>query len=595
MTSSSHLYGRSSFFVRPMRISTTNSRSSSPRITIHIFRQASSKAHRPSPYKFPSLCALRFGAFGAIFVSAVLGLGVSDSTTTHTEDVKDEETKSALQRTSTLPLLRSYLVWTLLGIPLLVNNSPSILDILLHSSIPGISFITETVVRSTFFAQFIPGETAKECAPILENLRTRNIGTALNYSAEADTVENTDLTKLEEDRFREIERALNLQGDLEERMSQQGWGKGSSAFALKVTGLIDPDVVERASTTLHRIRSLHNQGAELNVPFPGCPSDADGLVLIPDSRSCLTEAKRYPKMVKKMEVTESESGIKSSDIEKLKLLWDRLDYLTDLAQRNGIRLILDAEETYYQPAIDGYARLLCMKYNRPRDSQDKAWTGPVIYNSYQCYLIRQPEFLAASIQHAEDNGYSIGLKVVRGGYIVKEQAEWKASGKTSKGPIWADKSKTDECYNKSVNITLETLKTQLASRDPQKALSVIFGTHNTDSLSEIFDVLERKELASRSSAGKLKLNKDVSGKVGIAQLYGMREDLSEKIHATFEESKVPISMIFIAYGRLREVLPFLGRRAIENKSLMSGGGGAAAERRRVGSEIRRRLTFGILE
>ena len=87
---------------------------------------------------------------------------------------------------------------------------------------------------------------------------------------------------------------------------------------------------------------------------------------------------------------------------------------------------------------------------------------------------------------------------------------------------------------------------------------------------------------------------------------GMRDDLSDKIHNSFDQGRTPMSIVFMAYGTLREVrtgqrsqsyqqtLPFLSRRAIENKSLMTGAGGAAVERRRVGSELRRRFAFGFL-
>ena len=69
---------------------------------------------------------------------------------------------------------------------------------------------------------------------------------------------------------------------------------------------------------------------------------------------------------------------------------------------------------------------------------------------------------------------------------------------------------------------------------------------------------------------------------------GMKDDLMDIVVDAFEPSKMPIAMKYIAYGKLSEVMPFLGRRAIENKSLMSGDAGAAAERRRIVNELKRR-------
>ena len=68
----------------------------------------------------------------------------------------------------------------------------------------------------------------------------------------------------------------------------------------------------------------------------------------------------------------------------------------------------------------------------------------------------------------------------------------------------------------------------------------------------------------------------------------MKDDLMDRVVQTFEPSKQPVSLKYIAYGKLDEVIPFLGRRAIENKSLMSGEGGAAFERRRISGELMRR-------
>ncbi|WWC85649.1 uncharacterized protein L201_000515 [Kwoniella dendrophila CBS 6074] len=564
---------------------------------------SSNKSNGKRSWKKTSAIGVATVSLSAVGI-AMLG---DDTTATTSSDLLQDEKggpkvkqKYSIHDVSAITLLRSYLVWTALGIPSLVDSSPKVLDSLLHSPIPGVSKLVEFIVRITFFAQFIPGETALECAPVMEKLRKKNVGSALNYSAEADTVEKLDLTSIELERFHEVERALDVQGTLEQRMHAEGWDKGSSAFALKVTGLIDSNVLIRASNTLHRIRAVHNEGLELNVPFPGCPSDADEMVLIPTS-SDTSVYESYRHIVPRMGIHDDDPGVIPSDMEKLKLLWDRLDSLADRARRNGVRLILDAEESYYEPALDGYVRLLSMKYNKPFTPENHLetistpWNGPVIYGSYQCYLQRQPHLLAAALQHAEDNGYALGMKQVRGGYIVKEQKSWKLKGNVGNGPVWPEKSKTDACYNQCIQTILSTLKRQLQGVEPKMALSIIFGTHNTDSLSEIFSVLEKEGLATKSpSTGKLKLKNDVLGRVGIAQLYGMRDDLSDKIHNAFEESKSPMSLIFIAYGRLKETLPFLGRRAIENKSLMTGAGGAAVERRRVGTEIRRRLSLGFL-
>ena len=77
-----------------------------------------------------------------------------------------------------------------------------------------------------------------------------------------------------------------------------------------------------------------------------------------------------------------------------------------------------------------------------------------------------------------------------------------------------------------------------------------------------------------------------------AECLGMKDDLTDKMASSFEFSPIPFALKYIAYGQLSEVRPFLGRRAIENKAVMSGEGGAAAERKRLSGELWRRAFGG---
>jgi len=134
-------------------------------------------------------------------------------------------------------LLRSYLVYTLCSVPLLIDNSPSLLHFLTHSPIPGLKFVTEGVVRQTFFAQFVAGESVAGCRETMEKLRSRGVGTMLNYSAEADLGVEFDAKKLEQARLEEVERALDEAGRWERDVEANGGMAGSTSFALKIVSL----------------------------------------------------------------------------------------------------------------------------------------------------------------------------------------------------------------------------------------------------------------------------------------------------------------------------------------------------------------------
>jgi proline dehydrogenase len=82
------------------------------------------------------------------------------------------------------------------------------------------------------------------------------------------------------------------------------------------------------------------------------------------------------------------------------------------------------------------------------------------------------------------------------------------------------KPQTDQAYNESVKTIIGSLAKELSSKTPNRALSVIFGTHNRDSVQEVIDQLQVNGLARKGETGRLVLRDDVVGRVGIAQLYG---------------------------------------------------------------------------
>ncbi|KGB79361.2 proline dehydrogenase [Cryptococcus deuterogattii R265] len=294
-----------------------------------------------------------------------------------------------------------------------------------------------------------------------------------------------------------------------------------------------------------------------------------------------------------MGVLEKDPGLQEGDLEELRQLWYKLLKIGQKAKENNIILYVDAEHTWYQPALDAYTLLLSQEFNRPPTSKGKIWTGPLIYGTYQSYLCRQPTHLIRAIQHAEANGYALGVKLVRGAYFEQERKKWSDDGRIGADPIWPSKAATDVSYNGSISVIMTTLASQLKSPHPELALSVAFGTHNPESCDLICENLLKNDLAKEVGETKmLRLRQDVRGKVRIAQLLGMKDDLTDRMASKFVNDGKPVALKYMAYGKLSEVMPYLGRRAIENKSLMSGDQGAAAEMGRVAAELKRRFFGG---
>jgi proline dehydrogenase len=140
---------------------------------------------------------------------------------------------TSLTSASLPSLIRSYLVYTACSLPFLIDHAPALLHAFTHSPIPGVGALAEWAVRHTFFAQFVPGESVAECLGTMWALRGRNVGTLLNYSAEADESGESakvDMRAMERQRLEEVYRAIEAMGEFEREAER----RGASAFALKI-------------------------------------------------------------------------------------------------------------------------------------------------------------------------------------------------------------------------------------------------------------------------------------------------------------------------------------------------------------------------
>lgn len=159
---------------------------------------------------------------------------------------------SSLQIASTAQLLRTWLVYSLISFPGVVDYSPKILSILINSPL---RLPTEWFVRNTFFEQFVPGETVEDCISSLKALRTRGIGAMLNYSAEVDESRLQDDNTYGKEARRQRERkhrleqvmmALEKSGEYERSLPVEQ--RGATGFALKVVSFQDVSFDEQEWT-----------------------------------------------------------------------------------------------------------------------------------------------------------------------------------------------------------------------------------------------------------------------------------------------------------------------------------------------------------
>lgn len=223
----------------PLRMKSASIHPQGPRLyrLLHPTRSSSSTSRHPRP---------RLRRLVPLVLLASFTLSFIPSTYAESSDPSSPLLNS-VQSAPTLTLLRSYFVYTLCSLPALIDNAPSLLHTFTHSPIPGLKGFTEAIVRRTFFAQFVPGESVRECRETMTELRKREVGSVLNYSAEAEVEggDEKEQRKVEAERLREVERALDEAGEFERDVAKMGGGRGSTAFALKVVSCLSILVLGR--------------------------------------------------------------------------------------------------------------------------------------------------------------------------------------------------------------------------------------------------------------------------------------------------------------------------------------------------------------
>jgi len=487
-----------------------------------------------------------------------------------------------------------------------VDNSPEILSTLM--SVPGLRQMTEAVVRATFFGQFVGGDTAHQTVPLLQSLRASNKGALFGYSVEGQASGKTlsltssrDGTKPVHKRIvDEMVRCIDVAADFEDSLGAGGAGNRMTWVATKMTALVpDAQALLNLSSYLVHQRMIQNntrkeQGASsVEIAFPGCPMSSDLDVLYTSDPVC--------------------NGLTTENIDVLKDLHADLVRICTRAQERGVKIIIDAEHSWYQPAIDAFTLSLMRQFNKLHDSTAASNVQPLVYATFQAYLRRTPAYLTQSLLDAKANNYALGVKFVRGAYhsyeiaahsTDPESAKYKKSLSISPDPyppVWSTKADTDECYNTCARVLIRAIKDDVQGSSvsvpggvkKSPTIGVLFGTHNWTSCNVILDELVDAGLALKlREEGRedvVKLEDVVTERITVGQLFGMSDALTNYLVGK-TRSTSPFVIKYVPYGALSEVMPYLSRRAIENKSIL-GGGGAADERRRAGSEIWRKL-FG---
>lgn len=199
-----------------------------------------------------------------------------------------------------------------------------------------------------------------------------------------------------------------------------------------------------------------------------------------------------------------------------------------------IPVLIDAEESWIQPAVDAFVEELMAEFNR-----EKA----IVYNTLQMYRHDRMSYFKELLQKAEQNNFHIGVKIVRGAYMEKENKRAKEMGYLS--PICPNKQATDNNYNDAIRFVGEHTN----------RISVFAGTHNQDSVLLLTQILEQKDIPHNTK------------NVFFGQLYGMSDHLSYNL----ANQKYNVAK-YLPFGPVKKTVPYLIRRAQENTSVKGQSG-----------------------
>lgn len=162
----------------------------------------------------------------------------------------------------------------------------------------------------------------------------------------------------------------------------------------------------------------------------------------------------------------------------------------------------------------------------------------VVYNTYQMYRHDMLQRLKDAHRAAQEKGYFLGAKLVRGAYMEKERE--RAAKKGYQSPIQPDKGSTDRDYNAALKYCMENID----------SIALVSGSHNEDSNLMLTELIAAKGLDEKDD------------RVYFAQLYGMSDNIS------FNLADAGYNVVkYVPYGPVEKVMPYLSRRAEENTSV----------------------------
>ncbi|CAF4039968.1 unnamed protein product [Rotaria sp. Silwood2] len=433
-------------------------------------------------------------------------------------DTKFNQYRIAYHYRHTIELLRGYLVFRIFSINFFVSHQ----DKIAHwgRRILG-DRLFKNILKITAFGHFVGGETPQEITPVIKRLQNYNVKPILDYSVESD-----DNSSLSSSSQIDLMHDHNTAKFIECIQTSHDICGANNLIAIKVTALIRPNVLKKLNTILNSMKNrsslpplfeLINQ-EQTNNKIAVLFQDSDNTPLIKDQNQI-----------------SSNITFMSDDLTEIHHLLIRLNKIAQACLKHQISIMVDAEQTYFQTAINYLATELQRYYNKSNI--------PVIYGTYQCYLKDALNCLKHDLALAEKENYIFAAKLVRGAYMEQENRLAREYGYES--PINPSFEVTSQMYHTCLD---EVLKNTVKRKTDQ--IRIMIASHNEDTIRYALQEMKDYKIRHDSSI------------VSFASLYGM----SDYVAFTLANSGY-ITYKYLPYGPIEALQPYLFRRAQENRAI----------------------------
>ncbi|XP_061149558.1 proline dehydrogenase 1, mitochondrial [Syngnathus typhle] len=536
-------------------------------------------------------------------------------------------TEEAYKSKDNVELLRSLLVFKLCTVDMLVEKNKELMD--LSKKVLG-KWLFEKMMKMTFYGQFVAGEDHNAIKPLIQKNQVFGVGAVLDYSVEEDlTQEEAEKKEMDscvsqaekespaadhrEKKYRAHRQFSDRRGGVisartyfyadEVKCDNQletfincikaSGGASTDGFsAIKMTALGRPQFLLQFSEVLVKWKqffkflaaqqgksemtaleqklepeqlkeTLTKMGVaaqdDIDNWFTGEKLGLSGTIDMLDWNSLIDDTTKISNilMVPKLQTGKLEpllSTFTAEEERQMKRMLQRVDVLANHAMAHGVRLMVDAEQTYFQPAISRLTLEMQRKFNTEK---------PIIFNTYQCYLKEAYDNVTVDVELSRREGWYFGAKLVRGAYMYQERARAEEIG--YEDPINPDYEATNRMYHKCLEYLLEDIEHGRKS-------NIMVATHNEDTVKFTLEKMNQMGLSPTEN------------KVYFGQLLGMCDQISFPLgQAGFPVYK------YVPYGPVDEVIPYLSRRAQENRGFMKG---SQRERSLLWKELKRRLLGG---